>query len=123
MKKEKKLKNFTLNDEVYNRLRGLIELGLPALSVFYLTLAELWGLPAAQPVAGSLAALVVLASVFLRLARSNYEPPTDGEIVVEENANDSGQVLASLDNVSVDDLLHKGHITLSVNKLGGTSQD
>jgi len=111
-----------LSDALYNRMRGLIELGLPAISVFYVTIAGLWGLPATEAVAGTLAALVVLLSVFLRLARKNYTAPTDGELVLEQNATNEGQVISSLNGVTLEDMLAKGTVTLTVNQLGTTSQ-
>ena len=115
------MRNITLTDKTYNRLKDSVELLLPALGVLYATFATIWGLPAAEQVVGSFAAVAVFSGVVLRFARRNYVPPTDGNIVVEENANDSGQVLASLADVSVEDLLSKGTVTLSVSKLGGAS--
>lgn len=114
------MSGFTLSNRTYNVLKDNVELLLPSLGVLYAAFAQIWGLPFAEQVVGSLAALAVFFGVLLRIARRNYVVPTDGNIVVEENANESGQVFASLADVSPDDLVSKGTVTLSVTKLGGS---
>ena len=114
------MKNFVLTDGAYNRLKDGVELLFPALGVLYAALAGFWGLDYVEEVVGTLAALAVFGGVALRYARRNYSVPTDGTIIVEENANESGQVLASLDDLSPEDLLNKGTVTLNVNKLGAS---
>lgn len=61
-----------LSAKVYDFLKNLVQLILPALGTLYFTLAAIWGLPAAEEVVGTLAALATFGGVTLRLSKAAY---------------------------------------------------
>lgn len=62
-----------LSNKVYDFLKNLVQLILPALGTLYFTLATIWGLPAAEEVVGTLAAFATFGGVTLRLSKPSYE--------------------------------------------------
>lgn len=76
-----------VTDGMFNVLRLLVELVLPASGSLYLGLAEIWGLPHRMEVVGTIAVVTTFLGVCLKLLRSNYEASEakyDGEFVVNE---------------------------------------
>jgi Putative phage holin Dp-1 len=73
------------SDSVYEFLTKLVQLGLPAVATLYFGLSEIWGLPAADKVVGSLTLLATFFGVLLQISKSNYKSSGaayDGEMVV-----------------------------------------
>lgn len=89
-----------LPNKAYNVLKPLATTVLPALAALYLTLAGIWGLPAAEAVAGTVAALNAFLGVLLGLSSTSYKAQQnsdakyDGEFLVEDT--DKGQNLRLL---------------------------
>ena len=64
--------SFLLTNRQYDVLTDLVQLFLPALGTFYFTIAQFWGLPNAEAVVGTLAALAVLLGVALKISKKTY---------------------------------------------------
>lgn len=62
-----------LSGRVYDFLKNMVQLILPALGTFYFTIAAIWGLPAAEEVVGTLAAVATFGGVTLRLSKQSYD--------------------------------------------------
>jgi Putative phage holin Dp-1 len=75
-----------LNSKVYDGLKQVALVWLPALATFYFAVAGIWHLPDADQVVGSITALDTLLGVVLHVSNSNYEPPVDGKMVVDPEA-------------------------------------
>lgn len=76
---------FTLSDTLYNRLRFLSVIVLPALGSAYFALAGLWSLPKPDEVVGTIVILDTLMGIVVRTARRSYEKSEarfDGTITV-----------------------------------------
>lgn len=85
-----------LTNSTYDLLKKVVELILPGAGALYFTLAQIWGLPFAEEVVGSLAAIAVFCGLLLRLSARSYEASGaayDGIIKVDEN---DGRRVASL---------------------------
>jgi len=92
------IKTPMLNDRMYEFLKNLVQLFLPAFATFYLTLGETWGLPYGQQVVTTCAALATFLGVLLRVSSKSYNASDsryDGRLVVTEN--DEGGALYSLE--------------------------
>lgn len=77
-----------LSNANYDRLRFLAVIVLPALGALYFGLAQIWGLPKAEQVVGTIVVIDTFAGVLLRAARKSYENSDarfDGDIYVEPN--------------------------------------
>lgn len=76
----------------YDGLRRTVEFVFPGVGALYFALAELWGLPYANEIVGTLAALAVFGGVLLAMSRKTYNKTGqyDGEIVPD--ANEAGEL-------------------------------
>jgi len=61
-----------LNDAAYNVTKNVVTLLIPALGVFYATVAGIWNLPFSVEVTGTLAAIATLLGVLLKIAANQY---------------------------------------------------
>lgn len=62
-----------LQNKTYDILVWLTQVVLPALGALYATLAGIWGLPYAESIVGTVAAVVTCLGVFLRVQSSQYQ--------------------------------------------------
>jgi ABC-type branched-subunit amino acid transport system permease subunit len=65
-----------ITGKLYNQLKFLAQVALPAAGTLYVTLAGLWGLPSPQEVAGTILALCTFLGVVLQISSSNYNSST-----------------------------------------------
>lgn len=89
------MNNVTLSNSVYDKLKRLTQVGLPALGTLYFTLSVIWGLPASEQVVGSIAALTTFCGVILGVSAKNYDFGEDGQIHITHP--EPGKKLFSLD--------------------------
>lgn len=62
----------TLNNTAYDVAKEAATLWLPAVATLYFALAQIWGLPAANEVVGTITALVTFLGVVLKISTSSY---------------------------------------------------
>jgi len=62
-----------ISNKLYDVIKKLVQLILPAIGTLYFTLAAIWGLPAAEEVVGTLAAIATFGGVTLGLTKASYE--------------------------------------------------
>lgn len=106
-----------LNSKVYDVLKFIAQIGLPAAGTLYFSLAGLWHLPAATEVTGTVVAVDTFLGVLLGLSTVSYNKTLGGKydgILVVEN-NEDGATLR-LQNVEYESLLNKDEITFKVQK-------
>lgn len=68
----KKLFELTLTDKQYDILKWIAMIGLPAIGAFYFTLANIWGLPYAEQIVGTITAVDTLLGALLGISTSQY---------------------------------------------------
>ena len=77
-----------MTNDVYDRLKGVVTIVLPALASLYFGLAEIWeNLPDASDVVGTLALVTVFLGVILKVSTKQYwdsDRPFDGDLNVAE---------------------------------------
>ena len=61
-----------LSNKLYDVLRVLAGIILPAIAAFYVAISKIWGLPYAQEIAGTIAAVVALIESLLKISSVNY---------------------------------------------------
>ena len=77
-----------LSNKVYNWLKFVAQILLPGVGALYFALAQIWGLPAAEEVVGTITAVDVFLGLFLgsqSRAYNNSDEKYDGVIHVSEN--------------------------------------
>ena len=61
-----------MDDKVYNILKYIAQIALPALGAFYFAISQIWGLPYGEQIVGTIAALDTLLGVLLGISTYNY---------------------------------------------------
>ena len=62
-----------LNNKVYDCLKWICIICLPALAVFYFTLAKIWGLPYEAEIPATINAIAVLIGALIGISHINYK--------------------------------------------------
>ena len=108
--------NFIYNDRVYNNLKWITQILLPAAGTLYFALGGIWGWPYVEQVVGSVTALVTFLGVTLGISGYNYNKDAvtvssrpdgtlnlvrkeDGSILYDFDANDTFADLSNKDGV------------------------
>lgn len=76
-----------LSDKLYFILSNCVLVIFPSLGTLYFVLAQIWGLPAAQEVLGSIVAVDTFLGVIVKVGETSYkqsESAYDGHVVVTE---------------------------------------
>jgi len=108
-----------LTPQVYNFIKKLVQIVLPAFSVLYLGLSELWGFPAAEKVVGSVALLTTFLGVLIGITGARYassDAGTSGEFVVTEDGGGASGYRLVL-NADPEQLANQEKITFKVHKV------
>ena len=61
-----------LNDKVYDLLKYLGMIGLPAVAVAYQSLAQVWSLPYSEQITSTILIIVTLLNTCLQISSTNY---------------------------------------------------
>lgn len=77
-----------LSSELYDTLKFIAQIVLPALGAFYAALAGIWGLPYAVEITGTLAAVDTFLGALLQISTSNYNKLNDTEVKPDGTSND-----------------------------------
>lgn len=107
---------FCLSNRVYDFLKYLTVVILPAVGALYFALAAVWGLPAAEQVLGTLAAIQVFIGATMGISSKQYEKSGAkyaGEINVDETPEKTKFSLDLKDHP--DDLIGKDEVVFKVN--------
>ena len=103
---------FAMSEKTYEFVKKLVRVILPAFSAMYFALANIWGLPAAEQVVGTMAVITTFLGVSLNISTSNYEG--DGTVLTHTD-DDTGKITYTFDvNMPVDDIPNKKQLVLKV---------
>lgn len=61
-----------MSNKVYDVLKWIATLVLPALATLYATLAGIWGLPYGEAISATIMAIVTFLGVVLKISSDNY---------------------------------------------------
>lgn len=62
-----------MSNKVYDVLKYITQIGLPALGTLYFALSGIWGFPYAEQVVGTITAIVTFLGVLLGISSANYK--------------------------------------------------
>jgi hypothetical protein len=81
--------NLQLSNPIYDQLKRVSTVFLPGLATLYFTLAQIWGLPAAEQVVGSITAVNLFFGLLIGLSSKSYNGPDkyDGAIEIVPTAS------------------------------------
>lgn len=60
------------NSKWYDVLKWIATVGLPAITAFWLTIGQIWGLPYVEPIGATLAAITTLLGALLGISSIRY---------------------------------------------------
>lgn len=107
-----------LTEQTYELLKKLVRIILPGFSALYFGMAQIWGLPAAEQVVGSVALFTTFIGLILGVSSSRYnasEAGINGEfLVAEDDGGAAGYRLVLHDDPEV--LKDQESITFKVKK-------
>lgn len=97
-------------NKVYDVLKWIATLLLPALGTFYFTLASIWNLPYSEQVVGTIMTVDALLGVLLGISSASYKG--DGTLILSPNGQ-NGEVELMID-MPMDDIRQKKSVVLAV---------
>lgn len=68
-----------MSNKVYDVLKFVAQIVLPALATFYLTLAGIWGLPFGEQVSGTIMAVDTFLGAVLMISSNKYNKENEEE--------------------------------------------
>ena len=71
--------NLQLSNSLYDVMKWVVTLLLPALGTLYFTISQIWGLPYGEEVVGTLTAIALFLGTILRISSSNYSQDDEEE--------------------------------------------
>jgi hypothetical protein len=66
-----------MNNKVYDVLKWIALVGLPALTALWLTLANIWGFPYAEAIGATMAAVTTFLGAVLGISSIQYQKSLD----------------------------------------------
>lgn len=105
------------SNNAYDILKWVAQVLLPALALFYISVAPYWGLPRQEEVAGTVVALDLLLGTLLGLSSRQYansDARYDGAVVISPNEDGNSDLNVSLNPQA---LAEKREITVRVNRV------
>lgn len=73
-----------LSNKVYDILKFIAQIVLPAVATFYITIAGIWGLPYGEEVSGTIMAVDTLLGAVLMISTNSYNKKVTSEDANEE---------------------------------------
>jgi hypothetical protein len=104
-----------VNPKLYNSLKFLAQVLLPALGTLYLTLAGLWDLPSPQEVAGTILAVDTFLGVVLHLQSNAFKANNLGGTMVVMPTPDGKKTYALELDGDPEDLEKQDQVIFKVN--------
>lgn len=62
-----------LSDQLYNKLKWIAQVALPAMGTLYFALAGIWGLPYGEQIVGTITAIDTFLGALLGLSTMQYK--------------------------------------------------
>lgn len=101
-----------LSNKVYDKLKFLVQIGIPGVATLYVGLAQIWDWEKEAEVSGTAVVLAVFLGIFLNRSAAKYEGA--GDLVVTTDPVD-GEVYLAADLNKHPDAFHEGaNVTLNV---------
>lgn len=109
--------NIQFSDKTYDAVKKTVTVVLPALAALYFSIAQIWGLPSAEQVVGSIASLNLFLGVVMGISSKTYNNSDDKydgavQVITTEEGTRGGLLM----NEGPEALLQKDEVRLKVDK-------
>lgn len=102
-----------MNDKLYQILKWIAQLVLPASGALYFALSTIWGLPYGEQVVGTITAVDAFLGAILGISTVQYNKNgKDGTLEIDTSDPDKDTYMLSVNNL--DSIKNKNSITLKV---------
>ena len=78
-----------MSNKVYDILKNVVTIYLPALGTFILTISLIWGLPYGEAIGATLDALALLIGTCIGISSANYHKEQDETVTENEEESDN----------------------------------
>lgn len=103
-------------NKVYDKIKWIVAIVIPAIIALYSSLASIWGFPYAEQVIATLAAINVFLGVVMKISTASYQKSYDGTLHVDTvTDNTTDKYLFEVDDL--DNISDKDHIMLKINNI------
>ena len=104
-----------LTNKQYDLAKWATTYVLPAAALFYFSIADIWGLPGAEPVLGTVAAIETFLGVILGISNRQWNKLPEGGVPVDGvmHISPEGEVYAAVETPT-EDVANKGALILKV---------
>lgn len=72
-----------MSNKVYDCLKWIAQILLPALGTLYFALSQIWGLPYGEEIVGTITAIDIFLGILLGISTEKYK--RDQELYIKEN--------------------------------------
>lgn len=107
-----------INEKVYKIIKWIVLYLLPAIGTLYFSISQIWGIPNAEQVLGTITSVTIFLSMILGLSSSAYKKAgsgTDGVMLIDTSNPDKDVYLLQLNNEAIN-LAKKETIYFKVDK-------
>ena len=77
-----------MSGKTYDVLKYIAQIVLPAIATLYFTLAQIWGLPYAEQIVGTITAIDTFLGVLLKISTNYYEKTVPEYLDVKQQYED-----------------------------------
>lgn len=112
----------TISNKLYDQLKFIAQILLPALGALYFALAQIWHLPKAEEVVGTITVIDTFLGVVLGLSANTYVKSgadVDGSINVEDTREKTNFTLAI--DTAPEKLAQQDRVVLKVTNVQGVN--
>lgn len=71
------------NEKIYNILKYLVLIGLPAINTLWLSISQIWSLPLGEPISLTITAITVCLGTLIGVGSYRYNKALEAESEVE----------------------------------------
>lgn len=111
---QQKTLGVSLSNRMYDVIRWLAQIALPAIGSLYFGLSQIWGLPAATEVVGSITLLIIFLGALMNVSKKAYDTNPDrydGALVPTTDADGIvGAKLALNPNMDAETMVTKNEL-------------
>ena len=102
-----------VNNKVYDVMKWIVTIIIPAIITLYSSLASIWGIPYSEQIIATLAAIDIFLGVIMKISSKEYSKNLDGILYIDKDGDDeTNRYLFSIDDLDVVD--QKDQITIKI---------
>jgi hypothetical protein len=79
----------TMSSKLYEILKWIVQIVLPACGALYSALAALWGFPYVEQIVGTISAVTVFLGALMKISSSNYYKALDSDSETTDNSTEA----------------------------------